>query len=132
MNRRVASVKTRPRRARVEMLIDEAIVEPGERHSLRAPLAEADAMAPAVTTEPHRSGRCSRRTVRRIGGARAAEGRLRRFRFVGIEGLLELATLVLQAGESNDGLSPQAVQLAVVVRNGGHLAGDRIGARLQR
>src|SRR5256886_6680651 len=96
-----------------------------------SPLAETDAVTPTVTTEPYRSGRWSRRTVRGIRGARAAERRQRRFRFVRIEGLLELAALVLQARESNDGLSPQAVHLAVVVRNGAHVAGDRIAARLQ-
>ena len=85
-----------------------------------------------MTAEPHGPRRGWRWTVRRIRGARAAERRLRRFGFVSIERLLQLAALPLQAGESNDGLPPEAVQLAVVVRNRGHLAGNRVGARLQR
>ena len=131
MDRRVAGVEAGPGGACVEVLIDEAIVEAGKSHALRAPLTESNPMAPSVTAETHRSGRRGGWTGRRIRCPAAFEGRQCRLGLIAIEGRLQRPALTIKAGESDQRLSPLTVELAVIAADLGHLARNRIRAGLE-
>ncbi len=132
MDRRVGRVEAGPTGAGVEVLIDEAVVESGQRHALRAPLPEPHPVAPTMTAEAHRSRWRRRRTGCSVRCAGAAEGRERSLRLIVVERRLERAALSLKAGEPDQRLSSQAVELAVITGDRCHLAGDRVRPRLQR
>ena len=128
----MGGVETGPAGAGIEVLVDEAIPEPGQCHPLRTPLAESHAMSPAVTAEANRTGRRRRRTGGGIGRALSTKRGLGRFGLISIESPLQPATQAIQAGEPDQGLAPKAVELTVVAGDGGDLPGDRVGPRLQR
>ncbi len=132
MDRRIGRVEAGPGGAGVEVLVDEPVIESGKRHAFRTPLSKPDAVAPAVTAEAHRPRRRRRRTGRPVSCAGPAECRKRRLGLVTVERRLERAALPLKAGEPDQRLAPQAVELAVITGDLGHLAGDRVRARLQR
>jgi len=114
------------------VLIDEAVIESRQRHAFGTPLPEPHAVAPAVTAEAHRSRGSGRRTGRPVRCAGPAECCLRRLRFVAVERRLERAALALQTREPDQCLAALAVEVAVIAGHRGDLAGDRVGARLQR
>src|SRR5207302_8770735 len=127
MDRRVSGIKAGPGSPGVEVLVDEAVIESRQRHAFRAPLPKPDAVAPAVTAEAHRSGRCRRRTGRSVRCAGPTERCLRRLGFVAVERRLERAALALKAREPDQGLAALAVEVAVIARDHGDLTGDRVG-----
>src|SRR5437773_6994873 len=128
----MGGVEAGPGGPRVEVLIDEAVVESGQRRASRAPLRESHSVAPAVTAEAHRSRGCSRRTSRPVRCTGPAQRRLRRLRLVAVERRLERAALALEPREANQRLAALAVEVAVIARDRGDLTGDRVGVCLQR
>ena len=131
MDRRVGCVEAGPAGGRVEVLIDEPVVESGECHAFRAPLPESDAVAPAVTAEANRSSRRGRRTGRPVRGTGPAECGQRRLRLVVVERCLQRAALSLQSRQPDQRLAALIVEVAVVAGDGSHLTGDRVGPRLE-
>src|SRR5207248_1277049 len=132
LDRRVARIQAGPGGPGVEVLIDETVVEPGQRHPFRAPLPEPHAVAPAVTAEAHRSSGRRRRTGWPVRCAGTAERRLRRLRFIAVERRLQRAALALKPREPDQRLAALTVEVTVIARDRGDLTGDRIGARLER
>src|SRR5207237_6079409 len=103
----MGGVETGPAGAGIEVLVDEAITEPGQCHPLRTPLAESHAMSPAMTAEANRAGRRCRRTGGGVGRALSTKCRLSGFGLIGIESRLQPATQAIQAGEPDQGLAPK-------------------------